>query len=152
MAEVAPSLRPLTDAHLRAALLGLTRDAGRREVARATLEAVAYQTRDLVEAVEADGGGRPELLRVDGGMAASEYTMSFLADMLDLPVERPTVTETTALGAARLAGLASGVYGGLEEIADAWSLDRRWEPEMEPDRRRRLYRGWRRAVERVLTR
>lgn len=142
---------PHWDPDARAALLGMTRDVGRAEVARATLEAVAYQTRDLMEAVEADWGSRPELLRVDGGMSASEFTMGFLADMLDLPVERPSVTETTALGAARLAGLAAGVHDGLDEITEAWSLDRRWEPGMDPGRREPLYDGWRRAVARVLT-
>jgi glycerol kinase len=142
---------PHWDPDARAALLGMTRDVGRAEIARATLEAVAYQTRDLMEAVEADWGSRPGLLRVDGGMARSEFTMGFLSDMLDLPVERPSVTETTALGAARLAGLAAGVHDGLDEIEAAWRLDRRWEPGMDPARRERLYAGWRRAVGRVLT-
>ncbi len=142
---------PHWDADARGALLGLTRDTGPAEIARAALEAVAYQSRELLEAMEADGASAPRALRVDGGLTRNEWAMQFLSDMLDLPVERPAVTETTALGAAFLAGLEAGVYGSVEEISEAWALDGSWRPEMEPERREALYAGWRTAVGRVLT-
>lgn len=142
---------PHWDADARGALLGLTRDTGPAEIARAALEAVAYQTRELLDAMEADGAAAPRTLRVDGGLTRNEWAMQFLADILGLPVERPEVTETTALGAAFLAGLASGVYGSLSEIAEAWACDRAWRPEMPFERREALYAGWRTAVESVLT-
>lgn len=142
---------PYWDAEARGAILGLTRESGVAHIARAALEAVAYQTRDLMEAMAADGDVEPVALRVDGGLAANDWAMQFVSDMLDLPVERPEVIETTALGAACLAGLAVGVYGSLEDIADNWRLERRWTPSMPADRREALYDGWRRAVRRVLT-
>ncbi len=154
---------PHWDTDARGALVGLTRDAGRAEVVRATLASVAYQTRDLVDAMAADAGERPTVLRVDGGLARNGWAMGFLADLLDLPVERPTVTETTARGAALLAGSAVGFYdggdgtdggeagGGPSAPADRWERDARWEPSMEAGRREELYAGWRRAVARVLT-
>lgn len=142
---------PHWDADARAALLGVTRDVGPPELARAALSAVAFQTRDLMDAMEADAGTRPVALRVDGGMAANDWAMGFLADMLDLPVDRPEVTETTAMGAAYLAGLAVGLYGDLDELADGWRRERRWEPSMDPGERERRYEGWTEAVERVLT-
>ncbi len=142
---------PHWDADARGALLGLTRDTGREEVVRAALEAVAYQTRDLVEAMAADGAGRPVELRVDGGLSTNDWAMGYLADILDLPVERPVVTETTVLGAACLAGLAVGVHDGLEDLAARWRRDRRWEPGMDAGRRSELYEGWKRAVRRTLT-
>jgi len=142
---------PHWDADARGALLGLTRDTGPAEIARAALEAVAYQTRELLDAMEADGAAAPRALRVDGGLTRNEWAMQFLADILGLPVERPEVTETTALGAAFLAGLASGVYGSLGEIAQVWACDRAWRPEMPFERREALYAGWRTAVGRVLT-
>jgi len=142
---------PHWDADARGALLGLTRDTGPAEIARAALEAVAYQTRELLDAMEADGAAAPRAFRVDGGLTRNDWAMQFLADIVDLPVERPVVTETTALGAAFLAGLASGVYASLDEIAKAWRLDRSWQPEMAPERRDALYAGWRAAVGRVLT-
>ena len=145
---------PHWDADARGALVGLTRDAGRAEVVRATLASVAYQTRDLVEAMAGDAGTRPTILRVDGGLARNGWAMEFLADLLDLPVERPTVTETTARGAAFLAGAAVGFYGdddGEDGPAARWERDARWEPSMDADRREELYAGWRRALRRVLT-
>ena len=140
---------PYWDAEARGALLGLTRDTGTAEIARATLEAVAYQTRDLLDSMRADGAAPPVALRVDGGLVANEWAMQFLSDILAVPVERPVVTETTALGAASLAGLASGVFASTEEIA-TWNLDRSWEPAMDADRREALYAGWKKAVSRVL--
>ena len=142
---------PYWDAGARGALVGLTRDSGRAAVARAALEAVAYQTRELLDAMVADGARAPTALRVDGGLVRNDWAMQFLSDILAVPVERPGVTETTALGAAGLAGLAAGVFGSLEEVADIWSLDRRWEPAMEEARRETLHEGWRRAVRRVLS-
>jgi glycerol kinase len=142
---------PHWDADARGALVGLTRDTGRAAIARAGLEAVAYQTRQLLEAMRADGASGLRALRVDGGFARNDWAMEFLADMVDVPVERPADIETTALGAASLAGLASGVFGSLEEIASAWRLDRMWEPTMEESRRNALYEGWKRAVARVLS-
>jgi glycerol kinase len=140
---------PYWDPLARGGLLGLTRDAGIGEVVRAALEAVCYQTRDLLEAMRADGAHLPATLRVDGGMVANDWLMQFLADSLDTPVERPRVTETTARGAATLAGLGIGCYGSLAEVDKQWSRDRRFEPRMESTRRQDLYRGWLEAVERV---
>jgi glycerol kinase len=142
---------PYWDADARGALVGLTRDSGQAEIARAALEAVAYQTRDLLDAMRADGAASPVALRVDGGLVANEWAMQFLSDILGVPVQRPIVTETTALGAASLAGLASGVFESTDEIAATWQLERSWEPAMEEDRREALYAGWREAVGRVLT-
>jgi glycerol kinase len=144
---------PYWDAGARGAILGLTRQSGVAEIARAALEAVAYQTRDLTEALGDDlkhaGGGKVERLRVDGGLVVNDWAMQFLADMLELTVERPAVTETTALGAAYLAGMAAGVYGEGEDLAKLWRSDRRFTPSMAEDRRRALYDGWREAVARV---
>ncbi len=140
---------PYWDPDARGAILGLTRDAGRAEIVRAALEAVCYQTRDLMEAMAADGAPRPQALRVDGGMTGNDWLMQFLADILDLPVERPAVTETTALGAAWLAGLAAGLFGSTAEIAAGWRRDRTFEPGMGAAERDRLYAGWQEAVARV---
>jgi glycerol kinase len=141
---------PHWDPDARAAILGLTRDSGVAHLARAALEAVGYQTADLVDAMAADmGGTKLETLRVDGGMVVNDWLCQFLADVLDRPVERPAVVETTALGAAYLAGLAAGVYGSLDAVAGAWRLERRFEPRMHAAERQRLLDGWRRAVVRV---
>ncbi|HEX6016040.1 MAG TPA: glycerol kinase GlpK [Geminicoccaceae bacterium] len=141
---------PHWDPDARAAILGLTRDSGVAHLARAALEAVGYQTADLVDAIGADmGGATLETLRVDGGMVVNDWLCQFLADVLDRPVERPAVVETTALGAAYLAGLAAGVYDSLDAVAGAWRLDRRFEPRMRAAERQRLLDGWRRAVARV---
>ncbi len=142
---------PHWDADARGALLGLTRDAGADHVARAALESIAYQTRDLLEAMAADGAGRPSALRVDGGLSANDWAMGFLSDVLDVVVQRPAVTETTTVGAGFLAGLEAGVFGGLEDVRARWTEERRWEPGMEAGRRERLYTGWTRAVSRVLS-
>jgi glycerol kinase len=146
---------PHWNSQARGAILGLTRGATRNEIVRAALESVAYQTRDLIAAMQAEegvgeGSEASPVIRVDGGMAASDWTLQFLADMLDAPVDRPGVLETTALGAAFLAGWQAGVYPGPEEFARSWRAERRFTPAMPRDERDSLYRGWRDAVERVI--
>ncbi|MEL6978245.1 MAG: glycerol kinase GlpK [Pseudomonadota bacterium] len=148
---------PYWDAECRGALYGLTRATGPAEISRAALESVGYQTRDLVEAMRRDWSGQASaagetVLRVDGGMTASDWTMQFLADILGAPADRPTVPETTALGAAWLAGMAAGVYPDAEGFAKSWALDRRFAPQMAPDERDRRYAGWGDAVARTLSR
>jgi glycerol kinase len=135
----------------RGALLGLSRGTGPKEIARAALEAVCYQTRDLLEAMYSDWPGRTKsVLRVDGGMVASDWTMQFLADILDAPVERPVVQETTALGAAWLAGHKAGVWPDAEGFGKLWKLERAFEPALAAGERERRYAGWQRAVRAVL--
>ena len=144
---------PYWDAEARGAIFGLTRNSGPAELARAALESVGFQTRDLLEAMRADWpGGGGGVLRVDGGMTASAYTMQFLADIIGAPVDRPEVAETTALGAAWLAGMQAGLYPDSEGFARAWALERRFEPQMDDDRREALYAGWKDAVSRTLSR
>ncbi len=145
---------PWWDANARGALFGLTRKSGAAEIARAALEAVGYQTRDLLEAMHADwptGAQAGTVLRVDGGMAASDRAMQFLADILAAPVDRAAIMETTALGAAYLAGKAAGICPDLPDFAAAWKRDRRFEPAMAADLRARKWSGWRDAVARTLT-
>ena len=145
---------PYWDAQARAAVFGLTRNSGTAELAQAALEAVGYQTRDLLEAMHADwpmASGGATVLRVDGGMTASAVTMQFLADILASPVDRPVVMETTALGAAYLAGRAAGLCPDLDGFAAQWRLDRRFEPRMDAAQRERKYSGWKDAVRRTLT-
>jgi len=144
---------PYWDAEARGALYGLTRATGPKELSRAALESVCYQTRDLLDAMRRDWGeARETVLRADGGMVASDWTMQRLADLLDAPVDRPKVLETTALGAAYLAGMHVGFYPPLDEFAKAWALDRRFSPKMPDDERQRKYAGWKDAVRRTLTR
>ncbi len=143
---------PHWDPGARGAILGLTRDSGVAHVARAALESACYQTRDLIDAIREDGVTKLAGLRVDGGMAVNDWAMQFLADVLALPVERPVVTETTALGAASLAGLQAGVFRSLGDIQAAWRRDRRFDPAMKPAERAALLKGWRWAVGRVLSR
>ncbi|MFT4281440.1 glycerol kinase GlpK [Microbacterium sp.] len=138
----APYWRP--DA--RGALLGLTRFVTKGHVARAALEATAFQTRDVIEAVVADAGRELEELRVDGGMTRNATLMQFQADILGIPVVRPRVVETTALGAAYAAGLAVGVWADRDELRTHWKEDARFEPRMDPDERARRYRQWKKAV------
>ena len=151
---------PHWDPDARAAILGLTRDSGIPQIVRAALESVGYQTRDLMNAMAADlgddagpgavgVGSGASAVRVDGGMVANDWVCQFLADILDLPVERPVVTETTALGAACLAGLEVGLYPSLDAVANMWRCERRFEPSMAPTERARLYGGWLSAVRRV---
>jgi glycerol kinase len=144
---------PYWDAQARGAIFGLSRNSGAAEFARAALEAVAYQTRDLLEAMHADwpaSKASATMLRVDGGMAVSDFAMQFLADILASPVDRPVVMETTALGAAYLAGRAAGICPELDGFAAQWRLDRRFEPHMDAAVREQKYSGWKQAVKRTL--
>ena len=140
---------PYWDPYARGTIVGLTRGSGRAEIVRAALEAAAYQTRDVAQAMEADSGIQLRELRVDGGMVANNWLMQFQADMLGVPVQRPLVAETTALGAAYLAGLAVGFWAGLDDITHNWAMDRQFAPTLADETRERLYRGWQRAVERA---
>lgn len=146
---------PYWDPDARAAIMGLTRDMGAAEIARAALDAVCFQTRDLLEAMAHDmrdaGLAAPAALKVDGGMVANNWFCQRLADLTGLPVDRPKVTETTALGAAYLAGLAVGIFRDFSDIAKGWALDRRFVPDMTRVVRDGLYDGWLKAVERVGT-
>jgi len=147
---------PWWNADARGAMFGLTRNTGPKEIARAALEAVAFQTADLLDAMRRDWAGvnasavASPVLRVDGGMTASDWTMQCLADILDAAVDRPKVLETTALGAAYLAGLHAGAYPQPAEFAKVWALDRRFEPRIAAADRQRKLDGWRNAVRRVL--
>ena len=142
---------PYWQPEARGALFGLTRGTGPAEIARAALEAVCFQTRDLLEAMHGDWGARAKsVLRVDGGMVASDWTMQRLADILDAPVERPVVQETTALGAAWLAGHKAGVWPDAEGFAKLWKLDRAFSPALAAAERERKYAGWKRSVAAVL--
>jgi glycerol kinase len=144
---------PYWDPEARGAIVGLTRDMGAAEIARAALDAVCFQTRDLLEAMGKDmkrsGLKAPKALKVDGGMVRNDWFCQRLADLTGLPVDRPVVTETTALGAAYLAGLAAGLFKDTKDIAARWALDRRFAPEMKRGARDTLYEGWKTAVKRV---
>ncbi|MCW2647203.1 MAG: glycerol kinase [Pseudonocardiales bacterium] len=130
----------------RGALVGLTRFVNRGHIARAALEATAFQTREVVDAMNADSGVALTELKVDGGMVGNELLMQFQADILDVPVVRPVIAETTALGAAYAAGLAVGFWSSTDEIRANWTVDKRWEPAMDPARRECLYADWKKAV------
>src|SRR5213592_3661617 len=140
---------PHWDAEARGALVGLTRGVTRAHVVRAALEALAFQTRDVADAMAADAGSRLSTLRVDGGAAANDFLMQFQADVLGVPVDRPRVVETTAMGAAFLAGLAVGLWKSQAELERARRIGRRFQPRMKPEVRDALYRGWQEAVRRV---
>jgi glycerol kinase len=143
---------PYWDADCRGSIHGLTRATGPAEIAKAALESVGYQTRDLLEAMKGDWANASDtVLRVDGGMTASDWTMQFLADILGAPVDRPQVAETTALGAAWLAGMQAGVYPAAAEFAESWALERRFEPKMDTATRSAKYAGWKDAVRRTLS-
>ena len=144
---------PHWDAEARGAMFGLTRNSGPAEFARAALESVAYQTRDLLDAMKKDWKGKTArtVLRVDGGMVASDWTMQRLADILDAPVDRPTILETTALGAAWLAGSKAGVWPQAKGFARNWARDRRFEPQMDAATRTAKLKGWHDAVQRTLS-
>jgi glycerol kinase len=144
---------PHWDANARGAIFGMTRNTGPSEIARAALESVCYQTRDLLDAMHKDwsNGASDTVLRVDGGMVASDWTMQRLADLLDAPVDRPTILETTALGAAWLAGSRAGVWPKRDDFARAWACDRRFEPQMDEKTRVAKTRGWKDAVKRTLS-
>ncbi|MBA6224997.1 glycerol kinase GlpK [Colwellia sp. MB02u-18] len=139
---------PYWDPNARGAIFGLTRDTGIKEIVTAGLQSVCYQTKDLQRAMESDGV-RPIALRVDGGMVANNWLMQFLADVLGATVDRPEITETTALGAAYLAGLKAGVYNSLEDLESMWLREKRFEPEFDKSTRDHLYEGWLNAVRRV---
>ena len=140
---------PYWDAEARGAILGLTRTTGPAELVRAALQAACYRTRDVLEALAEDGGPMASVLRVDGGLAGNDWAMQFLADILGLPVERPVVTATAALGAAWIAGSSVGFYPGLDQPAAIWRRDRLFEPRLDAAERDRLYAGWLDAVRRV---
>lgn len=140
---------PYWDQYARGTIVGLTRGSGRAHIVRATLESIAYQSRDVVEAMKADSGLDLQTLRVDGGAVANDFLMQFQADILGVQVQRPAVTETTALGAAYLAGLATGFWSSQAEIARQWRVERTFEPHMSAGQRESLYAGWQRAVERA---
>lgn len=137
---------PYWDSDVRGAMFGVTRGTTKEHFIRATLESLAYQTRDVLSAMEADSNIQVKTLRADGGAVRNNFLMQFQGDILNVPVERPVVNETTALGAAYLAGLAVGFWKDQSEIAEQWSLDRSFEPKMEEDRREELYLGWKKAV------
>jgi glycerol kinase len=144
---------PYWNPEARGAIFGMTRNSGPAEFARAALESVGYQTRDLLEAMQADWtakGVRPSL-RVDGGMAANDYAMQFLSDIIGAPVDRPQVLETTALGAAWLAGQRAGVWPGMDEFAKGWAIERQFTAAMDADQRSARYARWKRAVSAVLS-
>ncbi len=138
---------PYWDSEVRGAIFGLTRGSSRSHLIRATLESVAYQTKDVLDVMERDSGIQLKTLRVDGGMVRNNFLMQFQSDMLGVNVERPVVQETTALGAAYLAGLAVGYWKDEADIAKNWQLDRSFAPQMPQDEAARLYRGWQKAVE-----
>lgn len=144
---------PYWDAEARGAIYGLTRNSGPAEFARAALESVGFQTRDLLEAMKSDWQDASDkgVLRVDGGMSASDWSMQFLSDIIGAPVDRPKVLETTALGAAWLAGMRAGIYPDQAGFAKQWALDRRFEPQMDEATRARRYAGWKDAVKRTLS-
>ena len=143
---------PHWDANARGAIYGITRATGPYEIARAALQSVGFQTRDLMEAMKNDiNTAQRSVLRVDGGMTASNWTMQFLADIIDCPVDRPKVLEATALGAAYLAGMAAGIYPGFDEFAKSWRVEKRFNPTMGNDERESLYRGWQGAVGRTIS-
>jgi glycerol kinase len=145
---------PYWQPQARGAILGLTRDAGKCEIVRAALDSVCYQARDLLEAMRRDmrlaGLARLKALKVDGGMVTNDWFCQRLADLTGLNVERPHVSETTALGAAYLAGLGAGLFKDQKDIAARWAMERRFRPAMKKAERDRLYAGWKSAVTRVL--
>lgn len=138
---------PHWDSDMRGAIFGLTRGTEKEHFVRATLESIAYQTRDVLDAMEEDSGTSVKTLRVDGGAVDNDFLMQFQSDLLNVPVDRPEITETTALGAAYLAGLAVDFWESKDDITDQWHLDKKFEPDMKEDRREKLYDGWKKAVE-----
>ena len=141
---------PHWDPHARGAIFGLTRDTGIAEIVRATLESIGYQTHDLMSAMHAESDSASKTLRVDGGMASNNWFLQFLSDLLGVSVERPKITETTALGAAYLAGVQLGVYSSLDDVKNHWQRDAIFLPQIGESQREALLDGWRKAVGRVL--
>jgi len=142
---------PYWDPQARGAIFGLTRDTGIGEIVTAGLQSVCFQTRDLMEAMTRDGAAPVTTLRIDGGMVVNNWVAQSLADIIGVPVDRPVVTETTALGAAFLAGLQVGIFKSLEAISELWHRDHRFSPNMSNEKRTQLYAGWVDAVRRVST-
>lgn len=140
---------PYWEPDVRGALFGITRSTGRAEVARASLEAVCYQTYDLISSMSADAA-LPQRVRVDGGMVANSWLMQFLSDILNIQIDRPCITETTALGVAFLAGLKAGIYSDLDDIRKTWQIEHAFEPQMDASQRQANIDGWKDAVQRVL--
>ena len=140
---------PYWDMYARGSIFGLTRGANKNHIIRAALEAIAYQVRDLINAMEEDAGCKINTLKVDGGASKNKLLMQFQADITNMEVCKPIITETTALGAAYLAGLAVGYFDNLEEIAENWYVGERYEPNMEVEEREKLYNGWKKAVSRA---
>ena len=141
---------PWWDMYSRGTLVGMTRGTGRAHIVRAALEAIAYQSEDLMQAMIKDSGRKPERLQVDGGASANAFLMQFQADISHVPVVRPQVLETTALGAALLAGLGCGLYSGTEELASLWQKDLEFAPRMDEATRLLNLRGWHKAVDRAM--
>lgn len=141
---------PYWDMKARGAIFGLTRGTSKSHIIRATLDSMAYQTKDVLGAMQADSGIRLQALKVDGGAVANNLLMQFQSDLLGVPVDRPQVVETTALGAAYLAGLAVGVWKSKEDLISNWQLNRRFEPTMDEETRAKLYAGWQKAVKRSM--
>jgi len=137
---------PYWDSEVRGAIFGLTRGTTKEHFIRATLESLAYQTKDVLDAMEKDSGIKLSKLRVDGGAVKNDFLMQFQSDLLDVSVERPVIEETTALGAAYLAGLAVGFWKSRDEIADMWKVDKNFDPTMSEESRTELYSGWKKAV------
>ncbi len=140
---------PYWKSDARGVIVGLTRYINKYHIARATLEATAYQTREVLDAMEKDSGVPLEALKVDGGMVYNELLMQFQSDILGVPVIRPSVTETTALGSAYASGLAVGFWDDVESLRENWNIDKTWDPQMDSDTRKELYKGWKKAVERT---
>jgi glycerol kinase len=140
---------PYWDMYARGAIVGLTRGAGRNNIIRATLESIAYQTRDVIDAMIEDSGINLTVLKVDGGASANNFLMQFQSDILNVNIERPDITETTALGAAYLAGLATGFWKSKGEVIQNWNMNRKFMPAISEDERNKLYAGWKKAVERA---
>ena len=148
-----PIWAPYWNAECRGAIYGLTRNSGPAEFAKAALESVAYQTRDLLEAMTADWGDgeNTSVLRVDGGMSANDWAMQFLSDIIAAPVDRPVGVESTALGAAWLAGMRAGIYPDQKAFSERWALGNRFEPKMSEDLRSTKYAAWQKAVQATLS-
>jgi glycerol kinase len=140
---------PYWKSNARGVVTGLTRYVTAGHIARAALEATAFQSREVADAMEADSGVKLESLKVDGGMVANDLLMQFQADILGVPVIRPQVAETTALGAAYAAGLATGLWNEVEDLRENWAEDKRWEPNMAADKRDEYYKYWKKAVTRT---
>ena len=141
---------PYWDMYARGLIIGITRGTNREHIARAALESIAYQTRDVIDAMVQDSGQEIESLRVDGGATASQFLMQFQSDILGIPVVKPVVTEMAALGAAYLAGLGVGYWKDIDELRKHWKIEKVFEPGMRDERKEELYSGWKRAVKRSL--